>query len=331
MEMISVVSSQIAQIGHDGQSTLRVLFRRGGLYEYYDVTPEEFDEFRSAESIRSHFGRHIKGVKRYSRVDGSEFQAAPTNTPEASKPESAQLPSRPIQTDAADENQEVEKVAQKSALLVQNASSIKVIDVTTQKQASDILLAIASMRREISDTFKPMKEAAFRAHRTICEQEKKHDEPLAKAESAVKSQIGSFVEEQKRLAREADEAARQAAKEEAERLARVEAEQRAIDDAVALEAMGDTKGAEAVLAHPAPAPVRYVAPAPVAPAIAQIAGISTREDWDFRITNESLIPRAYLLVNETAIRALGKSTKGKAKIEGVEFYPKQVVSTSRRG
>ena len=342
MEMISVQSSQIAQIGHDGQSTCRVLFRRGGLYEYPTVSASEFEAFRSAESIGRHFAQFIK-VKPFSKVEGSEFPAPVaaqsviiaadpdangvyTFGPEdAGKTVKFPLPAPEI------ENQEVEHVAQKASLLVQDAITLKVIDPATQHQASQVLLAIAALRKEVADTFRPMKEAAFRAHRTICEQEKKHDQPLADAERAVKAQIGNFVAVQQRLAREAEEAARKVAQERAEREAREESERRAIADAEALQAMGDTAGAEAVLENPAPMPVRYVAPAPIAPQVAQVAGISTREDWDFRVVNEAAVPREYLLINESAIRALGKTTKGKARIAGIEFYPKQVVSASRRG
>ena len=229
------------------------------------------------------------------------------------------------------ENQEVEQVERKASLLVQNANSIKAIDPTTQAQASQVLLAIAALRKEVADTFRPMKEAAFRAHRVICEQEKKHDEPLAQAERAVNAQISVFVSEQRRIAKEAEDAARAAEKERAEREAKEEADRRALEDAEALQDMGDTVGAEAVLANPAPVPVRYVAPAPIAPAIAQVKGLTARSSWDFRITDESRIPREYLLVNESAIRAIGKRTYGKAKIAGVEFFETTSMVRTGRG
>jgi len=339
MEMINIDpsrSSQIAQIGHDGQSLCRILFRRGGLYEYRNFDSETFAQFQSHPKPGEFFRERIKGNPAkfpFDKVQGSEFTSpAPTPTViEATVQRTVIDEPGPVTPVPEIENQDVEQVAQKANLLVQNATTIKVIDPTTQHQASQVLLAIAAIRKEISDTFKPMKDAAFRAHRTICEQEKKHDKPLAEAEDAVKKQIGTFVAEQQRLAREAEEAARKAERERAEREAAEQAQERAIDDAVALEAIGDTVGAAAVLNHPAPMPVRYVAPAPIAPKVAQVAGVSTREDWDFRIVDESLIPREYLLVNESAIRALGKTTKGKAKVAGVEFYSRQIVAASRRG
>lgn len=227
-------------------------------------------------------------------------------------------------------NQELEKVEQKANELVQRALKIKVVDVATQKTASEYLLAIAAMRKEVQNTFKPMKQAARKLHLTVCEQEEKHAEPLEQAEQMLKAELGSFVREQMRLAREAEEAARKKAMEEAERAAKEEAERLALEDAETLAAAGNMAAAEAVLSNPAPVPIRYVAPAPIAPAVTKVAGISTREDWDFRIVDASLIPREYLTVNESAIRAVGKSTKGNAKIPGVEFFARTIVA-ARRG
>lgn len=318
MEMQSVQSSQIAQVGHDGGLKLQVLFRRGGLYEYDGVTSTEFDEMMNAESLGSFFYKNIKGTKPFVKVEGSEFTA----TIEAPKAEVVQA--APEET-----NQEVEKVAERSSLLVQNAKSIKVSDATTQHQASEMLLAVASMLRQIETTFKPMKEAAFRSHRVICDQEKNVAAPLLEAERALKGEIGEFVLAQRRIAKAAEDEARRIEQERADQEAREESERLAIEDAVALEAIGDIKGAEAVLAAPAPVAPRYVAPAPIAPAVSQTAGVGTTMVWDFRIVDESIIPREHLLVNESSIRALGKSTKGKAKVSGVEFYEKPQVSASR--
>jgi len=65
--MESVVSSQIASIGHTPESnTLAIQFpdrkdgSPGSLYHYQNFTADQFAEFKSAESIGSHFGKHIK-------------------------------------------------------------------------------------------------------------------------------------------------------------------------------------------------------------------------------------------------------------------------------
>ncbi len=66
IEMQTVESSQIYAIGHDaGTNTLAIRFKNykgevTGLYHYSNFTAEEFQAFKSAESIGSHFGKHIK-------------------------------------------------------------------------------------------------------------------------------------------------------------------------------------------------------------------------------------------------------------------------------
>ncbi|MCW5141088.1 KTSC domain-containing protein [Burkholderia cenocepacia] len=66
IDMTPVESSQIHSIGYDPQtSTLAIRFKNKdgeptSLYHYDDFTPSNFDAFRKAESIGSHFYRHIK-------------------------------------------------------------------------------------------------------------------------------------------------------------------------------------------------------------------------------------------------------------------------------
>lgn len=217
----------------------------------------------------------------------------------------------------------------KSAHLTAQATAIEVVDPTTQERASEVLLAIASIRREIAETFKPMKDAAFKAHRVVCDQERKLDEPLATAELQLKLRISGFIKTQERLAREAEEAARQAELARATAEATQQSQELALEQAIDLEARGDTAAAEAVLASPAPVTPRYSAPAPVAPNVAHVKGVSTQTGWDFRIVDITQIPRDYLMVNETAIRNVGKNTKGLAKIAGIEFFPTTIVRASR--
>lgn len=63
--MHPVDSSQIQSIGHDAASnTLAIRFRNkagaGGLYHYANFPAAEFEAFKGAESIGSHFGKFIK-------------------------------------------------------------------------------------------------------------------------------------------------------------------------------------------------------------------------------------------------------------------------------
>ncbi|MBO4119879.1 KTSC domain-containing protein [Cupriavidus gilardii] len=64
--MDAVDSSQIHSIGHDpASSTLAIRFKSKdgaptSLYHYRNVSADDFAAFRDAESIGSHFYKHIK-------------------------------------------------------------------------------------------------------------------------------------------------------------------------------------------------------------------------------------------------------------------------------
>lgn len=329
MDHISVDSKQIASIAFDAPTNrMQVLFRRGGLYEYTDVTAEEFESVLSPAAVHNHsvgtaFGQLIKGVKPFTRLESSTG-AAPV----------IEMPKKPLADPAANPvplPEEAIEVSRKSESLATQALGLRVSSIVTQTEASEVLKTIAAMRREISETFAPMKEAAFRAHRTVCDQEKKVDGPLAEAELFLKGQIGSYDLEQRRLAAEEDERRRKEERERAEREDRERHEQETLRQALELEAQGQTEAAAAVLDAPAPIRSSYVAPAPVAPAVAQVKGVTTRYEWDFRILDAAAVPREYMLVNEAAIRQVVKATKGRVKIAGIEAYEKPVVSSSRRG
>lgn len=69
MNMISVSSSNLAAIGYDEQSnTLRVEFRHGGTYDYFDVPEQEFEALRAASSHGQYLAQNIKGRYRYAKV-----------------------------------------------------------------------------------------------------------------------------------------------------------------------------------------------------------------------------------------------------------------------
>ena len=72
IKMIPVDSTQIHSIGHDPDSnTLAVRFSHGNtLYHYAGVSPEKFEALRNADSVGSHLGKHIKGVRDYKKMEG---------------------------------------------------------------------------------------------------------------------------------------------------------------------------------------------------------------------------------------------------------------------
>ena len=74
--LTGVKSSQLAAMGHDPETnTLAIQFhsgsdKPGSIYHYANVTAEQFAAFRDAESIGSHFNKHLKYNKAhpYTRI-----------------------------------------------------------------------------------------------------------------------------------------------------------------------------------------------------------------------------------------------------------------------
>jgi hypothetical protein len=66
--MKEVDSSNIAAIGYDEQTqTLKIRFKAGGEYHYYDVPKEEHEALLLAKSMGSHFGKNIRNNYKYKK------------------------------------------------------------------------------------------------------------------------------------------------------------------------------------------------------------------------------------------------------------------------
>ena len=69
VEMNPVVSSNISAIGHDpANAELHVHFKDGSKYIYPGVSAEKHDALSQAESIGSHFSKHIRPYHKGSRT-----------------------------------------------------------------------------------------------------------------------------------------------------------------------------------------------------------------------------------------------------------------------
>ncbi|PZQ10498.1 MAG: KTSC domain-containing protein [Rhodanobacter denitrificans] len=69
MKRQSVQSSSIAEIGYAPASrVLEIMFRNGGVYRYFKVSPQAYRALIEAESIGRHLNARIKGRYAYRRV-----------------------------------------------------------------------------------------------------------------------------------------------------------------------------------------------------------------------------------------------------------------------
>lgn len=70
MQRKPVSSSNIVSVGYNPEiKTLEVEFKGGGVYSYPGVTDNKYHELINADSIGSHFHKHIRGTHDGVKVD----------------------------------------------------------------------------------------------------------------------------------------------------------------------------------------------------------------------------------------------------------------------
>jgi len=171
---------------------------------------------------------------------------------------------------------------------------------------------------------------------------------LQGAEGLLKQKMLAFSEEQERKQRELRAKLEEEARKERERLAaeaaaaRAKAEEEARklrEQAEAAKAAGDAAKAAKLesraesrmeAADEKASTLEHQAAVTVAPAVqiqqAEVKGVSTREEWDFEYTDQSLLPREFLIPDEKAIRAVVKARKGATNIPGIRVFSKRVLA-----
>lgn len=174
--------------------------------------------------------------------------------------------------------------------------------------AAQLLEALRTMEDRIDAKLGPIIDDAFKTHRQLTSLRAEMKDPIVTAAKAVKQRCAIWREAEDRKARE--ESARLAREQQA--IERAAAEQQAKQ----LEADGQAETAALVRdeAQHAPAPAIHVPSA-----VPKVAGMVERFDYGFRITNRSLIPDEFWIVDEKAIAALVRSQKDAFSVPGVEI------------
>ena len=148
-------------------------------------------------------------------------------------------------------------------------------------------------------------------------QKKKVDAPLVEAEGIIKPRIAAWNAEQERIRREEEARLREQA--------RKEEEERRLQEAILAEQNGQTEAAEEIMAAPVQPP-----PVVVPKTVPKVSGVSMVKQWKFRVVNPALIPREYMVPDETKIGGVVRALKDQAHIPGVEIYSVDSVSAGRR-
>ncbi len=69
MQLTTVESSMLHAVGYNSKTrTLEVVFNTGGVYQYYDVPPEEYEELMEAESKGRYMHECIIDMYPYAQI-----------------------------------------------------------------------------------------------------------------------------------------------------------------------------------------------------------------------------------------------------------------------
>lgn len=179
--------------------------------------------------------------------------------------------------------------------------------------------AAAALLKSIKGSLATIEEARTRitkplndALRETNAQAKRAAAPFLEDEAAIKRAMLTYSNEQDSLRAEEQRRQNEIARKEQERL-------QAIADRAA------AKGQEGKAEVFADRAAQVVAPI-AQQAAPKVGGISIPKVWTFEITDESLIPREYLIVDETRIRRVVTALKKDANIPGVRVFEQKRIA-----
>ena len=203
----------------------------------------------------------------------------------------------------------------------QTATDLVVDSDDRYAQAGALLTRIKGQQKAVTEFFEPMRLSTKAAYDSVLKRKKDMTAPLEKAEKIIKGKMGAY---QQKI--EADRRAQEAAQ---RRLAEA-AREKAFTAAVEAESKGDTLGAEAAMLEAEilddAAAVTFVGVA--AP---KAAGISKRTTWKITAIEADKVPVAVAgvvirPVDEKAVMALIKASKGTVRIPGITFEEDYIIS-----
>lgn len=219
---------------------------------------------------------------------------------------------------------ETNEIEQKIVTLSDRAMQIKVVDDATLLIADSVRSECLAMRKTVTEFFKPLKDAANKAHKALTSAENSELAKIVPGETHVKAEMAAYQLEQKKK-RDAEEARLRKEAEEREEAERLERAAEIEREAAKLKAAGHVEEAEAVqqeaeqvMSTPTYVPPPRLAPAPktknamkmivnrgaldtIAASLNNnpkatppaIPGVRFYQIWNYEVYNASAVPDSY--------------------------------------
>ena len=193
---------------------------------------------------------------------------------------------------------------------LERAKALTIVTNEDYTAADNFCVGLKGLEKEIDAAWDSHIATAFQAHRALVAKKKIYAEPVDAARRLVKGKMAIFADQQEKLRRE-EESRLQAE-------ANKRAEEQAIAEAEAAQKAGDTTSAEAIISAPVVA-----APVVLARTVPK-AATPIRKMWDVRVFNPLMVPRQYLMVNDSALKQQVRATGDTIKIPGCEIFQRSV-------
>lgn len=327
MQMEAIDSSLISHRGHDPErQVMTIRFRiktgaPGSLYEYGNVSAAIYAEACAHKEMTfgQYFQRIIKPDPK--RFPFRKLEEAATTDFASQQP----IPVIPLESDIV-VPKEPAALKQAVTALTAKTSAIGYVIRTGEdyKRLGTMVMAVVKMRKGIADVYDPEIAVKHKAHKDAIADKNFLDAPLARFEQRVDRAMADFREADARRIRAENERLRIEAEKQAEAEARQRAVNLQLEDAIEAESRGENELAETILASaPLPMAPLLVIPSRAQSAVPKVEGIAIVEGVDWEITDESLIPDAYMkrVPDEDTIEARVKSLGMRASIPGVRVFP----------
>ncbi|MDE3244474.1 MAG: hypothetical protein KGN80_00190 [Acidobacteriota bacterium] len=231
----------------------------------------------------------------------------------------------------------VEKEAKAVMALV--SAPVVVNSVEDYREADEGFAAVKAMRKANEKTRKEIADPIYQAWKNVNARFGVIDDDLAKVEKFYSGPMTQWQRAQDDIRRkaEADTAAEKkrmddvAAEKVRVEKAKMEAAQMSLEGARAAgdpfaELMAEEEVEEAKQAAlQAIRDARNTVVEPNAPTQTTAAGSRVNRPWKFRVVDAAMVPREYLMVDESKLGQLARSAKSDAAVPGVEFYEDIVI------
>ncbi|MBQ6679500.1 MAG: hypothetical protein IJM76_05700 [Lachnospiraceae bacterium] len=213
------------------------------------------------------------------------------------------------------------ELSREVASIEELALSMAVTSDVEYREAADLVKRVKSAAKRVDVYWEPLRVGTYDAYKAVMAHKAEMSDPLKSAEKILKAKMSDYSAEVERKRREEEERLRKLAQEEMEKK---------LKEAEEAEKSGDMIAAQAAIMEAA-VMESTAETVSVGSAKPEVSGISRRKDWVITNINHVEVPVEVAgveirPVDEKAVIALIRASKGRVVIPGVTYEERDVLS-----